>query len=78
MSNDANTLLDACKYHFKCESDAALARALYMSGPEICRLRRGKVPVGPMLIIGVHEETGFSIAKIKELAGLPPAKPMAV
>lgn len=74
MSN-AHVLLDAVKYKLKCASDAELARALFLEPPTISKLYSGKIKVGPVLLVNIHEETGISIAELKHLAGLPPAKP---
>lgn len=65
-----NEFLDAVGKKLECKSDADLARKLYLSPPVISKLRNNKMSVGATLLINTHEETGFSIAELKKLAGI--------
>ena len=71
----ANHLLDVVIDRLKCRNNSHLAARLGILRQKICHIRAGRVPVGPTIIISIHEETAMPIAEIKKLAGLPKAKP---
>ena len=60
-------LLDAAKTQLRLSSDAALARAIGVPPPYVSKVRSGKMAVSDALLIRLHEETGYSIAVLKEL-----------
>ena len=53
------------------KNDAALSRALNVAPPVICKLRKNRLPLGPQMIISMHEVSEMPIADIKARAGLP-------
>lgn len=74
-TGSANHLLDVVIEKLKCQNNTQLAKRLGTLRQRICHIRAGRLPVGPTIMISIHEETGMSIADIKKLAGLPKAKP---
>ena len=60
-------LLDALRDRFQIKNDAALARALNISPPQICKLRGGAT-MGPSVILSIHERLGVPVKEIRELA----------
>lgn len=64
-------LLNALTIKLQVTTDAALAQALSMTPPAISRIRSGKLPIGPSLLIRFNELTGWQIGNMRELMGLP-------
>lgn len=62
-----HALLDSIRAEQKLGNDAALGLFLGLDRPHISKLRRRKIPVSGDVMIIVHEKTGMSIARIKEL-----------
>lgn len=52
---------------YKLKNDAALARKLKIPPSNLSRYRSGILPVGPNIILHVHDVTGWSIKRIKGL-----------
>lgn len=52
------------------KNDAALARALGLTPPVICKLRSGRLPLGATHLIRMHEVFGLPIRELKAKAGL--------
>lgn len=52
-------------------NDVALAGALGVFPPTICRMRKGQLPLGPTMLIAIHDRFEMPIAEIRELAGMP-------
>lgn len=48
-------LLDMARHHMKLRNDAALARAIWASAPHISKVRNGLLPVGPQMLLNIHE-----------------------
>ncbi len=71
-SYDPDRLLDALIAKMGLKNDAALSRRLEVAPPVISKLRHRRLPVGASFLINAHEESGYSIAEMKSLAGLPP------
>jgi hypothetical protein len=46
-------------------NDAALSRFLGVAPPVISKIRNNLLPVGPSVLIRMHEETGLSIRELK-------------
>lgn len=70
----ASNLLDKLIFALNLANDAALSRALNYAPPVISKLRNSRIPIGDGFLIEAHEVSGFSIAELKEFAGMPPAK----
>jgi|JI10StandDraft_1071094.scaffolds.fasta_scaffold354029_2 hypothetical protein len=66
---DPNTLLDTLIKTLGIKNDAALSRALEVAPPVISKIRHKILPVGPSLLIRMHEESGISIKEIRALMG---------
>ena len=66
-----NKLLDHAIELLGLKNDAALSRILEVAPPVISKIRHGLLPIGPTIMIRLHETTGLSIADIKFLAGIP-------
>lgn len=49
------------------KNDAELARQLICPAPQISKIRNGKLPIGPSMILKSHELTGWPIKEIKRL-----------
>ena len=62
-----NRLLDNVMATLQLRNDAALARALEVSPPTISKIRRGRMPVSPALLIAMHEVTGYTIGDLRFL-----------
>jgi antitoxin HigA-1 len=65
MREDANLLLDKVIETLALRNDADLSRALEVAPPLISKLRHRRLPVGPTMLIRMHEETGLSIRELK-------------
>jgi plasmid maintenance system antidote protein VapI len=63
--NHAGALLDALIEKLQLKNDAALCRRLEVPPPVISKIRHRKLPVGPTLLIRMHEESGLSIRELK-------------
>jgi hypothetical protein len=66
---DPNNLLDTLIKKLGIKNDAALSRVLEVAPPVISKIRHKTLPVGPNLLIRIHEETGLSIREIRALMG---------
>ncbi len=66
---DPSNLLDALIKHMGIKNDAALSRRLEVAPPVISKIRHKILPVGPNLLIRMHEESGLSIREIRALMG---------
>jgi plasmid maintenance system antidote protein VapI len=62
-----NLLLDAVMEAMHLKNDAALARLLEVGPPVVSKMRSFKLRILDSMVIRIHEETGFSIGKIKSL-----------
>lgn len=60
-------LLDTLRERFQIRSDAALARELEVVPSVISKLRAGG-PLGPTLVLRIHEYLGVPVAEIRDLA----------
>lgn len=66
-THDPDRLLDALLAKLRLKNDAALSRALGLRPPAISKIRHRKIPVGPVLLIRMHEASGLSIAELRQL-----------
>jgi hypothetical protein len=51
------------------KNDASLSRVLEVAPPVISKIRHGRLDIGPILLIGAHEESGLSIKEMKAMIG---------
>ena len=63
----SNELLDHVLHLSGVKNDAALSRGLEVAPPVLSKIRHGKLPVGATLAIKIHELTGLSITRIKDI-----------
>lgn len=71
----ANNLLNHLQKHLNVKNDAQLGKLIDISPPQMSKMRSAVLVVGPSTILKIHEATDISIKELKELAGLPPARP---
>jgi hypothetical protein len=64
-----NRLLDAVIAAVGLKNDAALSRALAVEAPVISKIRHGKLPIGGILLIRMHEISHLSIKELRSLMG---------
>lgn len=64
-----NRLLDELIQRLSLKNDAALARTLEIAPPVISKIRHLRLPVGPSMLIRMHEESGLSIRELRDLMG---------
>lgn len=53
------------------KNDAALARTVGLSASAVSRMRHGKLPITPTVLLTLHDGTGLSIAELRERAIQP-------
>ena len=64
-----NRLLDAIIEKLELRNDAALSRALAVEAPVISKIRHGKLPVGGVMLIRMHEASQLSIRELRNIMG---------
>lgn len=60
-----NRLLDRVMASQNLKNDAALSRALGVAPPVVSKLRNGVLPVGPSLVLKIHERFGMAVKEIR-------------
>lgn len=68
-SYDPNRLLDALKDLLKLDSDVALSRVLDVPPPLISQIRHRGYPVGPSILIRMHDVSMLSVRELREIMG---------
>lgn len=71
-------LLDATAKLLNARSDFDLARRLELDPAAICRTRHRKKPIGAHTIIQILDRTGWTLAHLRELMGVPFDGPAAL
>lgn len=66
---NANPLLDAVIERLNLRSDAALCRRIETLPPVISKIRHGRLPLGPALMIRMHEVSGIPIREMRRIMG---------
>ncbi len=64
---DPNILLDAIIEKLDLKNDAALSRLLEVAPPVISKLRHGALPIGPTMLIRMHEVSEMNIREMRAL-----------
>lgn len=64
---DPNILLDALIERLNLKNDAALSRLLDVAPPVISKLRHGALPIGPTMLIRMHEVSEIGIREMRAL-----------
>lgn len=62
-----DALLDRVISHMNLKNDAAVSRLLGVPPPVVSKTRSGKIGLGAVMILNIHESTGLPIKEIKEL-----------
>lgn len=70
-NENPNYLLNAVLAHLKLKNDAALCRLLDINPPVISKIRHGKLSIGPLMLLRLHDKTGMSIAQLRALLHHP-------
>lgn len=68
-SYDPNRLLDALKDMLKLDSDVALSQVLEVPPPIISQIRHRGYPVGPSILIRMHDVTMLSVRELRQIMG---------
>lgn len=67
---DPNPLLNTVQTKLALDSDAALARALRLTAPEVSKIRSRRLPISARALIRVHEHAGLPFVQIRQLIGV--------
>lgn len=67
--SQTNQLLDDLIVKLNLKNDAALSVALEVTPPVISKLRSNRLPVGPSMVLKIHEVSGLPVKEIKEMSG---------
>lgn len=62
----ANKLLDAVIEKMGLKNDAALCRGIGVSPPVISKIRSKRIPLGPSIMLRLHEFTNLSTKELKD------------
>ena len=76
-AQNQNRLMDAVIEKLRLKNDAALSHALEVAPPVISKIRHNRLPVGPSLMVRIHEIAGVSFADMHQLLGTVGYKPYA-
>jgi hypothetical protein len=68
---DPNALFDVVMARRKLKNDAALAIELGVPAPTVSKIRSHAMPVGPTMLIRVHDVSGLSLNQIRAYLGMP-------
>jgi hypothetical protein len=66
---DPKRLLDALIEKLELKNDAALSRVLEVEAPMISKIRHGKLPIGGIMLLRMHDASGLSIKDLRDLMG---------
>lgn len=69
FQHNPNQLFDTLKKQLNLRNDAALSRILGVAPPVVSKIRSHRLPVGPSMLINIHEVSGISIKEIRALMG---------
>lgn len=64
-------LIDAASRALGVANDLQLSKALLIDKGQISRMRSRKTPISSGMLISVMDRTGWSLTKLRELAGVP-------
>jgi len=64
-----SAFFDVLLGRLRLKNDAALSRALGVAPPVISKIRHGRLDIGDMLIIRIHELTDMPVREIKQALG---------
>jgi hypothetical protein len=66
---DPNRLIDALKSILNLDSDLALSQRLDLPAPVISQIRHRGHPVGPSILIRMHDVTKLSVQELRDIMG---------
>lgn len=66
---DPNILFDAVKKLLRVKADNRLAAILDVSPSIISKIRNGKLPLGPTIMVKIHEASNISIRDLRLIMG---------
>lgn len=69
LDYNPSRLLDAMIDILRIKNDAALARTLKVSAPNLSKIRHGRIGLSPGVLIKMNEVSGVSIQQLKYLLG---------
>ena len=69
---DPGHLLDELLRILGVRNDAGLARALEISPATASSIRCGHIPVGPSILVRMHEASGLSVREMRDLMDRQP------
>jgi len=69
LNYDPNNLLDTLIDKLDLRNDAHLSRVLEVAPPVLSKLRHRRLPIGPLMLIRMHEISGWSIKELRALMG---------
>ena len=69
MTYEPHRLLDALRIKLDAKSDAQLAKALDIPKSSVSRMRSGKIPIYPALLLRMHDVSGISITEMQTIVG---------
>lgn len=67
-TNRGHVLFDYLIETYNLKNNAGLAQAIGFLEPTVSRMRNKILPISAATILAIHDATGMTIAKIKELA----------
>lgn len=67
-------LLNALLDHFNLDSDYRLSMRLGIVPSHLNKIRNGKASLNAAIVLAIYDEAGWSIEKIRKLAGIGPIK----
>ncbi|MES2787640.1 MAG: helix-turn-helix transcriptional regulator [Pseudomonadota bacterium] len=70
QKGNASALLDVLNSRYGMKNDAALSRQLGVAPPVISKLRHGRLPVGAVFVLKIHDAFDMPIKEIREIAGI--------
>ena len=66
---DPNILFDAVKKLLRIKADNRLAAVLEISPSIISKIRNGKLPLGPTIMVKIHEACNVSVRELRLMMG---------
>ena len=67
MARVEHKLFDTIIAEYNLKNDSEMCKRLEVTPPVVSKMRVGKLPVGPVMILNIHETFGMPIKRIKEL-----------
>lgn len=69
-----SALLDEVARRMKAYSDSRLSRALGLTPPQICKLRKKLLPLNGDMLVRIFDLAGIPVDEQREIAGIPKTK----